>query len=204
MQKETIYIKNSSCNNVSSLNCGKKKTNKKKRSHHHRCVSVCLIPVSPLLSCIALPQICSTESGASDVTCGWLYCSLHHLWILLHPLKRENQTVSIIQKGKQVRTPQPYSFMWLWKWNIILFYPLCRSTIKVFSPSNSLQANASSLCFPWQSFNTRQQQWCIFIVVSQIGQQGNREVCGSLSFKAKVSVWKPTKSIQKKLSKGAD
>lgn len=48
----------------------------------HRCAFY------PSYACISLPQMCCTESGASDVTCGWLYCSLHHLWIHIHPLKK--------------------------------------------------------------------------------------------------------------------
>lgn len=43
------------------------------------------IPLTPLLP--ALPQIYYSESGASDVTCGWLYRILHHLWHLIPSLK---------------------------------------------------------------------------------------------------------------------
>lgn len=59
-------------------------------------------PSRSFVACFTPPQTCCAESAASDVTCGWLSCSLHHLWALIHPLKRWNQTVSIIQKGEQV------------------------------------------------------------------------------------------------------
>lgn len=71
--------------NVSDLNWDRKCC-----SRHHRCVGVCFIPLTPLLPVLHCPKMCSTESGASDVTCGWLYCSLHHLWIHIHPKKTKH------------------------------------------------------------------------------------------------------------------
>lgn len=104
--------------------------------------SVCVCVSDPSHSsvvCITLPQICYTVSGASDVTCGWLHCGLHHLRILIAPLKRWNQTVSTTLRGKQALASllqQSSALARLQKRFIALYKPCC-SAIKAFSPSHS-------------------------------------------------------------------
>lgn len=164
----------------------------KKCWSQNRWVGLCVIPLTPLLPVLHCHK-CYTESRESDVTCGWLNCSLHHLWI--HPLKHKSNCIKSSLK-------EPFACF-----NNQLTYSsiLCHSTVSVFSKHIMSSLATLSLCFAlrdgteWSHLaHSHSINWVSLpcIISALRTQGGNREMCGSPCFKARVYIWKPTKSKQ--------